>query len=283
MKIFIPSYGRCSSIKTNMLLGNYDYKIILHNEEEKEKYIRCFPELKNKIIVSNMPLGISGQRNWIINNLIEENEWACMMDDNIRNFNKFPEEVYNLENLPYEASKRYSWEHAYCNINELLKAFEETISKAESIGAEYCGFASIDNAFFRKSKWKYISLIVAKMNLIKKTNLRYNEEIKCIDDYEFSIQNLIKNGKVLVNSYIRPVSKHCEAGGLGKLEERAPKKRLDVQYLMNRYPGLLRIKERKNSIEGCEVALRFYSQNSINTWRNQWLLSEKNNSSIKAL
>lgn len=271
MKIFIPSFNRAATIKTHLLLTGADYKVVLHSEDQKAEYIKHRPELEPYIVVSGVS-GISNQRNWIIDNLMTEGEWSCMMDDNIKAFNKFPNDIYNNENLPYEASKRYAWEHTYCDIQTLITHFWETAAKADQIGAEYCGFASIDNAFFRKHKWKFASLVVAKMSLVRKGQLRYNPEIKCIDDYEFSIQNLIKNGKVLVNSYIRPVSTHNNPGGLGTLAERADKKKADVQYLMNKYPGLLRIKNRKNSVEGAEVCLKFYSENGINRWREEWKL-----------
>lgn len=270
IKIFIPSYQRATKISTPSLLGGVDFKVVLHNNEERESYIKAHPELEPHIIVSGLPPGISAQRQWIKDNLVKDNEWFAMLDDNIRKFNIFPDEIYDNEELVYDASKRFYWEHCYGNAQRLMQCFEETITEAEWRETGFCGFANIDNAFFRRKKWKSIGLIVAKMCLQKKDDLRYDPLIHCIDDYDYSIAAMLKYGSILVNSYVCPIANHNEAGGLGKLEERAPRKREDCKRLMEKYPGLLRYKDRKNSLEGCEVSLRFYSEKSFMKWRESY-------------
>jgi len=113
-----------------------------------------------------------------------------------------------------------------------------------------------------------------KMCLQKKDNIRYDTNIYCIDDYAYSIEAMIKYGKILVNSYVFPVANHNESGGLGKLAERAPNKKKDCDYLMKKYAGLLRYKNRKNSLEGCEVCLRFYKEEQFMNWREEWAWSD---------
>ena len=131
MKIFIPSKGRAASLKTPALLQGADYRLIVHDNEERDRYIRFNASLADKIVTSGISNGISGQRKFIMDNFVEEGEWIAMLDDNIRAFNKFPNEIYNLDELPYDATKRYAWEHTYCDFYAMLKVFDEMIAKAE--------------------------------------------------------------------------------------------------------------------------------------------------------
>jgi len=156
MKIFIPSWGRAESIKTHLLLQDADYKVVLHNEDEKARYVERSPVLADKIVVSGMPKGISGQRQWIKDNLVADGEWFCMMDDNIKAFNIFPEPYYGNDTFGYTSQLRKVVEAHRPGIHELLAKFSETIRKAEEIGTGFCGFANIENSFFRKKKWKTI-------------------------------------------------------------------------------------------------------------------------------
>ena len=141
-------------------------------------------------------------------------------------------------------------------------------NESERAGTGFCGFGTIENYYFRCKKWKTISLICSKCCLVKNDELRYDENILTMDDYDMSIQAMIKYGKVLVNSYVWPNANHNQSGGLGKLSERGDKKVNDCKILMNKYPRLLRYKDRKNSIEGAEVCLRFYSEKQFLNWRN---------------
>ena len=82
MKIFIPSKGRPHSIKTHLWLGEADYKIVLHDEEERKQYLKNPTIDPYKIIISDTPHGVVNQRQRIWESQ-PENEWFCMMDDNI--------------------------------------------------------------------------------------------------------------------------------------------------------------------------------------------------------
>lgn len=272
MKIIIPSYNRALTIKSHKLLenSNFDWKVVVHSAEQFNEYMKIIS--KERLICSGVEPNISKQRNWIRNNLVKDGEWFCMMDDNIEKFNMFPNPYYMMKTLnrthPEFKSLRTILENNYIDAFKLEECFQESIFKAEEINAAFIGFATIENYFFRNKKWKTISMICSKCCLIKNDELRYDENVLTMDDYEYSIKSMIKYGKVLVNSYIFPNAHHNQSGGLGKLSERAEKKVKDCFYITNKYPGLFRFKNRVNSVPNGEICLKFYKETSFANWRS---------------
>jgi hypothetical protein len=66
------------------------------------------------------------------------------------------------------------------------------------------------------------------------------------DDYGMTAECLKHSGRVLVNNYLYPWSRRFEGrGGSPTLEERTPGKQKCVKILMDRFPVLFRIKDRK--------------------------------------
>lgn len=279
MQVFIPSLNRCQDIKTHLLLeGHFDYKIVVHDPLQLYQYKQNKTIPPERLVCSYAPRNISAQRNWILKELAPQGEFVAMLDDNISNFTAVKEDVYmqeDLEILYPEYFKRnnpgFRKEFYAQSISSerLISIFEELKNKAEEVGATFCGFSANNNYFYSRSKkWKYTQLICSKACIIKNDGLMYDEAIKTIDDYSMSIQRMIRDGKVLVNAYVWPDAKHNAAGGLGRMSERGNKKVEDVQRLMSLYPGLLRIKPRKNSVEGAEVCLRGYGK-FFEKWRAQ--------------
>lgn len=265
MKIYIPSKGRADKISTHHMLQNKDYTVVVHNEEELKSYAGAV-NLSN-LEVSHQPFSISAQRNWIMENLVKEGDWFCFMDDNIRYLTAIPSPYYEQDALPKKSGMRFLEDNKITADEFISKYVREAIDIAEWQGASFIGFASQHNYFFRTNKWKKISLIVSKLCLMKKDRLRYNEQIQTMDDYEMSIQKMLQDGQVLVNNFIHPVANHNQPGGLGTMKERGNKKVQDCKLLMETYPGLLRYKERKNSVPGGEVCLRFYGTESFKRWK----------------
>lgn len=280
MQIFIPSCGRAKTIKTHLILkGKVDYKIVVHTDDEACAYLENDTVPSDKIIVSGQPFSISKQRNWILKNLAEPNRFCAMLDDNISAFTAVKEDVYMEEDLqkkypdPFKKNdvkfknEFYEQEISFERMNLI---FMELAAKATEVGATFAAFSANRNYYFsRAKKWKYTQLICSKACIIKNDGMMYDENVQTIDDYCMSIQRMIRDGKVLVNAYVWPKSKHNQKGGLGQISERGSKKIEDVKYLLGKYPGLLRIKPRKNSVAGGEVCLRGYGK-FFENWRNEY-------------
>ena len=269
MKIFIPSKGRYFNIKTHSYLKDYDYKIILHNEEEKCLYMQNETIKEDKILVSNQPFGIATQRNWIQENLVEKGEWYLSLDDNIECFTALPEPYYSKDNLEVQ-NKETNWKELFETRIEPARFFEicdEMIKFAEKTGAKNLGFAVVDNFFFRGKKFREVGYVISKAVLRKTCGLKFNEEAQSVEDYSYTAECLLKHGKVLINNYVFPIAKHYESGGIGTYEERLPYKLKDCASIMKKYPGLFRYKEKSNCHPKAEIQINFTNLEQVENWR----------------
>ena len=153
-----------------------------------------------------------------------------------------------------------------------MKVCKEMTDFADRYGIYYCGFAVVDNAYFRVKKYRYVGYVISKLALIKKTPLiDYDLKIQAMDDYGYTAENLKIFGRVLINNYIFPVANHYQIGGIGTYEERKPKKIADAKYLMNKYPGLFRYKKKVGCDPKAEIQVRFTNPKQVNLWRKNLL------------
>lgn len=282
MKIIIPSKGRPLSISTHKLFEGQDYKIVVHNEQEASMYADNPSIPEDKLVVANVPFGVSFIRQWIIDNLIKEGEWFLTADDNIQHFTAVEKSRYDQEELTLETEPDLDEASELAEIfmqkidnDRFWEVVNDTVTKAEKTGAEYCGFAVVDNYYFRNKKWREVGYVISKLALIKKSDIGYDPQIIATDDYGFTAEQLLQRGKVLINNFLFPVAKHYEAGGIGTYEERTPMKIADCKYLMKKYPQLFRYKKKKGCHPLAEIQVRFTDLTQVEKWRN-WLTKNKN-------
>ena len=299
MKIFIPSYNRGKAIITHRLfydLDLFDYKIIVHDKAQEAMYKANNSIPPERIICSETPVGISPQRQWIKDNLAEDGEWYCMFDDNVKDFEVVCEAEYNEEDLSAkypeyfkknneeDLSAKYP-EYFKKNNNEfkknvyeqpalpgrIMKTFRDTIMKAEEIGAHYCGFATGRNYFFsRGRKWGFCGYVISKGCLIKKDDIKYDLNVKVMDDYAYTAENIAKYGCVVINRYAHALGGHYQEGGIGKYDDRLKYKIADCKYIMEKYPGLYRYNIKKTCHPEAELIMKFWNMKSAKAWKEQY-------------
>lgn len=270
MKIFINSYGRADLITTPALLdaSGIPYTVVLHSLEEAENYNNAGLLGKANVVIANQSVGLVNMRNWILENLVDDDEWYLLLDDNIKKFTSVSDTFYHAEELPVKKEKRFK-EIFECETSatQFMTICEETIAKAEWTGAKLAGFASNVNFYFREKKWREVGYVIGKTQLIKKTDLRYDLNVKMTDDYLWTAQNLVRFGRVLINNYAVGIKKHYMVGGIGPYESRLKYKLPEVEYLMRRFPGLFRFKIKKNHNPKSEILLNFTSLEQVYEWR----------------
>lgn len=247
MRILIPSYGRAGTISTPLLLDGFDWQIVVHDDFEARAYRKRFP--LSRIIVSGVELGIAKQRNWILDHCVEQGEWFVFMDDNIKEFWSVNKDQYNKESLPVESFNHAFWDKLFrantnpARLNEIL---EETQLKAEAVGAHFAGFATTDNPFFRKKKWRETGFVCTKTALVKKNSLRFDERFYAKDDVDFSAANLERYGRTLVNNYLFPKAAHHQSGGIGNKFARKVYTQRETQLLVEKWPDICGFSKRRN-------------------------------------
>lgn len=272
--IYIPSYNRATTIKTPAYLdaSNVPYKVLLHSEQCKADYLAAGLVREKDIIVTGEPFGITNQRNWIINNLAEKGEWYISMDDNISGFKRFDNFIYfGPYNEVDVESPGITQRNFNCPVDaeELMSIYDDDINHAETIGSEYVGFATVDNYYFNSKRYKQVGYVISKAVAVKYTGLLYDKNLEAMEDFGFCAEQLLKNGKVLINSWVMPIAGHYEKGGIGTYQERTPRKIIDCKYLMQKYPDLFRYKVKKDCHPEAELQIRFNNIKQVKEWQQK--------------
>jgi hypothetical protein len=262
MKVIIPSKGRPDIISTHLLFKDYLIVVPTNEVEDYKKNKTIDP---SKIIASDAESGIANARNWILENLIEEGEWFVFSDDNQKYFTAVDEENYKL---PF-CLDQTAFENRI-DEDRFWKIIEDTIKEAERVGAKYCGFATVDDAYFRRRKFRYMGYCMTEISAVQKNSLRFNPLFSVIDDYEYTASNLLRFGRVVINNYMMPKTKHYEKGGIGTYEERLPHKIKACRLLMLKYPGLFRYKIKSGCHPKAEIQVRFNSVKQVDKWRKEY-------------
>lgn len=266
MKIFIPSKGRPMEISTHLLFK--DYIIVLHNETEKEEYLKNPTIDPSKVVVSNVAYGVSLQRQWILDNLIEKDEWYVSLDDNIKYFTCVPEPEYSTDSLPVQKDKSTKdLFETKIEKQALLDLFEKLKEKGEKERCYNIGFGTTPNFFFRGNHFRYVGYVISKACIRKNVGISFDLNVKAMDDYSYTADVLLEHGKVLIDNYVFAVAGHYEKGGIGTYKDRLPLKIADGEYLMRKFPGLFRYNNKKTGEEKAELSIRFTSLKQVEQWR----------------
>jgi len=274
MKFFIPTYNRYDTISTHKIFPKA--KIIVHNKEQYDLY-RSNPSIRKKnLIISNAKtdqFGLTRQREFVTENLVEKDEWFVFADDNIKNISCVSDEYYNTEKIDFERIKdnKY-WSSVFsneCCVDIFIEKCKEMIEISEKNNVRMCSFATTPNFYFRAKKYRFVGYCIGKLILIKNDQLTWDHTIT-MEDFRNTADHLLRFGVVLINNFIHPISGHYEKGGMGIYDERVEHRLKDVKKLMNTYPGLFCIKKRKGFVDGTDLRMRFHSRKQIENWRNNF-------------
>jgi hypothetical protein len=197
-KIAIPSLGRFNKLKTlpiaNEIVGEDNVFVFLHNDEELSRYQVNY---KANYIVTNLPIGIAGQRNAILNHF-QDKEKIVMLNDDITEF-------YELgygELLPLSPK-------------EIFQRFNEAFSICEKEKAYLWGVYPIKNHFYMSDKIITNGFIIGSVMGIINNSLRFDESFHTKEDYDFTLQNLMKYRKVMRFDNLTMNATHSEKSGGG--------------------------------------------------------------------
>jgi|TARA_Y100000310_G_scaffold84459_1_gene81329 hypothetical protein len=266
MRTIIPSYNRHETIRTHKLFPPDSTTIVLSNQEQFDLYSKNDSLEGYNIVVSGIVGNLAKKRQWILDNLVEEDEWITMADDNIRKYRCISMPWYDMPELDEEGITK----EVDISSAQGLAVFAETLHEADKRGAKFCGFRSNSNPFFGRRKWSDVSYISTKLCLIKKdSRIKFDPEFPMRDEVLFTAEHLKLFGRVLVNKYLFPGAPHYEKGGLGSLDSRLQRRREECLKLMDKYPNLFRWKKNKSTPEGSDIQLRLHSVKQVEQWKQQ--------------
>jgi|VirMetMinimDraft_7_1064189.scaffolds.fasta_scaffold20478_1 hypothetical protein len=237
--VAIPSYNRVETLraKTLFLLAKYSIPkelitIFVANTEEEALYKAGIPEnLYGSIVVGVK--GLMEQRNFI-DEYYPLGTHIVYFDDDVT-------EIVILKNGSLEPITSL--------LNLIYKGFQECVSH----GYNLWGVSAVPNGFFMKDVihtnlkfipgWFY-GIINRRIRLVlsyKGTTLAYKE------DYQRSLQNAVLDGGVIRFSFVAAKTTIGAKGGLNtKVMDRLEMNRLACRFLMETYPGLVRLNPKRD-------------------------------------
>ncbi len=269
MKIIIFTYDRYDTISTSKYFKDIKHTVLCHDNESKNKFIDA-GNIYGDIIATQQRKGLSNNRNFALD-MLKDDEWALFFVDDLigmtflKTYYKHKEDKLDIDfaNVP-EYRKLFKEK---LSPKRFLKICEQTINHAEEKGFNLCGFSLTDNPLFRNKKYSYWSLVDGRCWLVKKTKLRQDNNVNCIEDYNFTALNLKTFGGVVVNNWVLTDCVRYGTGSYGSLKKRMPQKIIESKYLVNKFPEFLMFADKANMPKNSHIrvrAKRKYNPNQIN-------------------
>lgn len=268
MRTFIPSKDRADVIGKQSSVFFPNATIVLHSEEDASLYRRA--NLPNPIVVSHRAgdlVGKARQMRFVMEEFVEDGEWVCFADDNLQSITMVDEAYYGKDSFPEGLSSQVAQRMYSRPVGRLrlAKILTELQDKAEVVGANYCGFASNNNYYFRKGKWLHVGYVIGQLCIMRKTELKI--PLRHHDDTFLTAEHLVRDGRVLINRFVYPMSPHFTTGGHGTVANRVLIRTREVRELLDRYEGLFSVKNPKGMPKNQDVRFRLHTLDQVAKWR----------------
>ncbi len=241
IKICIPTYSR-NEIKTVKLLSMFDSKdvyIFPNNYREnlpeevsklKEKYPTC------QVIGLNT-FGIPSARNAILD-FFPENDEILMLDDDISEILRLKTDPAKLKNTLAELSTL-----------EIKDFFTEAFDTLKKNNAHLWGVYPIDNPFYMKNKLNNKGFIIGTMFGVIKTELRFDEKLKLKEDYDFTLQHILRDKKVCrFDGYTIKAEHYNNDGGcVSQRKENTNLEKECCNYILAKHPRFIKRNSKRDN------------------------------------
>jgi hypothetical protein len=269
VKVFVFTWDRYHDITTSAMLERerIAHRVLIHSEPHR----RCFeaggrvkPE---RMVVVNQPKGLAYNRNAALDRM-RQGEWALFLVDDLLGITELEDYQRHCLTgvLDITPANQNVWRQRFkkgINLARFLGRCEDVLDEAERLGAHLVGFAGFDNPMFRAKRWKVNCLADGRAWLVRKSHLRFDENVQLIDDVCWTAQNIDAFGVVLVDAWILPNCRRYTAGAFGSIEQRLAQKRKEVAYLVRQYPQYCVLKRKAGWPDGTHVAIRTGGRRAI--------------------
>ena len=260
-KIFVFGYDRYETMSTSQLLEQeaIPHTVLCHSEESKQKFIDGGTARAERLHATGQPKGLANNRNAALE-MMEGGEWAMFLVDDLKNVTAVADYATRTDGrLGITMANQKSiapTTRQPITMMDFLDIAHETISVCDAMGSHLGGFCGISNPLFRDAKWRFNVLADGRAWVVKKSNLRFDLGAQLIDDLCWTAQNIAHHGVVVVNQWVLPDCKRYTAGAFGSIQERLPQKAREAAYLVDRYPGLVRMAKKTGWPDGTHVQLK---------------------------
>lgn len=259
MKIFIFTYDRFNTISTSAYFKGLPHTVLCHTEEQKAAFLAGGRIYTPDLVATGAPRGLAYNRNFALSQM-QAGEWALFfVDDLIRMTYLDGYEAVNSDTIPVDSAsstaefrKKFKKE---CSAETFLQICEQEILHAEQLKMALVGFSLTDNPLFRRKKYAHWCLADGRCWLVKKTHLKFDNNVQLIDDTCWTAKNLEAFGGVVVNNWVLPECERYSAGAFGSIEQRMPQKLQECEYLVRKYPGYIDYADKAGWPKGSHVRI----------------------------
>ena len=236
MKFIIPSFQRSEILQAKTLkyldvmgVDRSDVYVFIREDDKDYEMYDAIPDI-NLLAIDIK--GIGATHNYITEHF-DADEFIVEIDDDLE---------YIVDNKRDE-------------ITDFLPLCEEMKSKMEEVGASYAGTYSVANNMFMTNCEKYTTKLSYMLGCIRWRFIRKEIKVKTnyAEDMEHIILHFIRDGKILKNNHIAPITKNYAEGGCNGDGRGFESERVDKQYLADTYPMLCRFFVRKNGKPDCRL------------------------------
>lgn len=248
IKTFIFTYERYKEITTSAYLVDIPHTVLCHTQNQYDQF-KFFGRVFGHLIATDNPRGLAYNRNWALENM-KEGEWACFWVDDVIKITKL------VGPFPVTMDNQSEFKNVAITAPEFYELAQPALDEAERLNYNMVGFAVSSNTLFRGGKYNYKSLIEGGVFFIRKTNLYYDNHCQVLDDQYMTCLQIEKYGGVVRDNHILPVFGKNTSGGVGLKEERMERKMEEVKFLVNRFPNMIRIVDRKGWPYGSRIIIK---------------------------
>jgi hypothetical protein len=134
-------------------------------------------------------------------------------------------------------------------IKDIGLVLPEMIKEFKTVPFKLAGVAPTPNPFYFHTLRSTNLFIIGDFLMVKPTNLRFDENLKLKEDYEYTVQHIKEYGGVYrFNDVFVTFSHYTNAGGVVEYRNEQKEKEA-IDYLMKKHPGAFRLNpKRKNEI-----------------------------------
>jgi len=260
MRVFVFTYDRFDSITTSAILesSGIDHIVLCHTEEQRAAFIAAGRVKSERLVVTGKPKGLAYNRNVALE-MMSQDEWSVFLVDDLkkitmlRNYDTAPDPLPITTKNQRAYAKRFQHE---ITIAELLERADGLVHRCERIGARLGGWAGIDNPLFRRGHWGHNVLADGRAWVVRKSSLRFDEQVQMVDDVCWTALNIREFGHVVVDRWILPDCARYTAGSFGSIDQRMEQKLRECAHLVATYPDLVRFAPKAGWPTGSHVVLR---------------------------
>lgn len=277
IKVYIPTHNRANTCSTHEHFTDenlWDFRYVVHNEDQVKAYENALPWLKGKILNLNAPAGVVNNRK-AIDDYMEHDEWFISGDDDIKEFTKVVDKYYNLPTLPEELLTKENF-NTKMTETEMFITCVEMFTRCDDKGYKLWGLNAIDNPFFRGTKIRENVFIIGWFWGMKKDKDIPNilDGLTLKEDYLRTAYSILYSGGCLRNDYVSGKAEMFQAGGINQnYEERKDEYKANAKLLVEYFDGLFQYNmSRKDPMAEVRMTL---SKKGIMKWRLKMILKGK--------